>query len=133
MLTKTKKNYCSDENAKNISSPKTMTEDEKIDALITYFTRFNQIIIPKSIMQMKIHDKSCLLISETLTDNLFLGSNEIKKIIRDYAEDDEYLLLYSGNDIKTAKRMKSDLLKVVDKWDSLFSNIFTNKEMSKNE
>ena len=35
MLTKTKKNYCSDENAKNISSPKTMTEDEKIDALFS--------------------------------------------------------------------------------------------------
>ena len=68
----------------------------------------DQIVIPKAIALMRLNDKATLLISEIITDNKFKRIAEVKDIVAEYANDDDYLLIYADNNEKIANKMKKD-------------------------
>ncbi len=82
----------------------------------------DQIVIPKAIALMRLNDKATLLISEIITDNKFKRIAEVKDIVAEYANDDDYLLIYADNNEKIANKMKKDMLKVVNSWNDIFPN-----------
>lgn len=86
----------------------------------------DQIVTPKAIALMRLNDKATLLVSEIITDNKFKRIDEVKNIVEEYANDEDYLLSYADSDKKIANKMKKDMLKVVDCWDKIFPH--TNKQ-----
>ena len=81
----------------------------------------DQIYTPKALMRMGLHERSVLLVSEIITDNRFKSFEDVKSIVESYAEDSGFLLAYSFDNKKTARRMKRDLEKVAASWYEIFN------------
>ena len=92
-------------------------KDNSIDRIM-FLLEADKIYMPKALNHMGLHERSVLLVSETMTDYRFETIEEVKKILANISDD--YILRYALNDEKLAKRIKRDIKKVIDNFENLF-------------
>ncbi len=80
----------------------------------------DQVVIPKALSDLRLHEKTTLFVSEIITDNKFMPIYEVKNIIALSIQDNDWILNYADNDEKLAKKIKKELKRVVDEWNTIF-------------
>lgn len=99
--------------------PSDADDTSKLDK-VKMLLSLDQVVIPKALSDLRLHEKTTLFVSEIITDNKFMPTCEVKNIIALALQDNDTILNYADNDEKLAKKMKKEIKRVIDEWDTIF-------------
>ncbi len=101
-----------------MTEPDVKSGKENCIEKIMFLLEADKIYMPKALNHMGLHERSVLLVSETMTDHRFETIDEVKNILAGISDD--YILRYALDDEKLAKRIKRDVKKVINNFENLF-------------